>query len=91
MNKEYISAIQEFLRTWVLGIIPGLIGAIGVVIAGIDTEVGGVRINWILAGSILAVQTLSSLQTAIMSAVDKFIHKSGISTPLDFKSLDSLK
>lgn len=91
MKPEIISALQEFLRTFVFGMVVPVGAFLLVIKSGINVEVGGFNINWLLGASVLASGAISALNTAIVSAVDKFIHKNGISTPLDFKALDDLK
>lgn len=91
MSKELVSALQEFLRTFLLGLFIPLGATLLVVKNGINIEVGGFDINWLLALSIFVSGVISSLQVAVMSAADKYLHKKGVETPLDFKSLDSLK
>lgn len=91
MKPEIISAIQEGMRTFVIGEIFVLIAVLGVVKSGINTELGTFIIAWNVAGAVLASGSIVNLQTALGSAIDKFLHKSGVQTPLDFKSLDNLK
>lgn len=91
MSPNFVEAIKELLRTWALAIIAALVVAIGMVVQGISTSTGEFAINWPVVVAIVATGALTGLQTAIASAVDKFLHKSGVETPLDLESLDSLK
>lgn len=91
MSKEFISALQEFLRTFIQGMVVPFGAAVTIIAKGINTDVGGFNVNWLLVSSILAVGALYALQTGIVSAIDKWLHKKGVETPLDFKSLDGLK
>ena len=86
-----VSALQEFLRTFVFAFLPPVITSLGVIISGIDIVVGGFSIRWILIASILVSGVVSAFQTALISAGDKWLFKKGIETPMDFKSFDSLK
>ena len=91
LSKELTEAVKELIRTFILGEIPVLIAILGVIKSGIDTEVGGFFVKWILVLAILTAGTLGVLQTALMSALDKWLHEKDVKTPLDLKSLDILK
>lgn len=91
MSKAVVEALKEFIRTLVLGMIPVLVGALAIVKLGIDVEVGGFSIRWILVLAVLASGFVSVVQTALMSAGDKWLHSNDIKTILDLKSMDSLK
>ncbi len=91
MNPQFVSALQEFFRTFVLGMVVPVGAFLLVIKSGINIEVGGFVINWLLAWSVLASGAISALHTSLLSAVDKYLHKSGVETPLDFKGLDNLK
>lgn len=91
LSPEFVSALQEFLRTFVLGMVTPLGAALLIIKSGINVEVGGFNINWLLAGSILLSGSIGTFHTSLLSAIDKYVHKVGISTPMDFKSFDKLK
>lgn len=91
MNTQTVEALKELLRTFVLGLIPVLILTLGVVVSGIDTEAGTFNIAWPVALAVFLAGAITVIQTSVMSALDKFMHKHNIDMPQDFKSLDSLK
>lgn len=91
MSKEVVEALKETLRTFILGMIPVTIGVLAVIKSGIDVVVGGFSIKWILVFSIFVSGAIGAAQTAIMSGADKWIHEKKIETPLDLKSMDSLR
>lgn len=91
MKPEVISAFQQFLRIFILGEIAVFLTVLGVIAGGINTELGTFMIEWNVAGAVAVVETIAAFKIATASAIDKFIHKSGVSTPLDFKGLDGLK
>lgn len=91
LKPELVSAIQEFLRTLVLGMMTPIAASLLVLKSGINVEVGGFEINWLLAASVLVSGLISAFQTSLLSAVDKYIHKIGVTSIFDFKSLDTLK
>lgn len=92
MKKEaFISAVQEFLRTIALGMIPVIGGILLFIKSGINVEVGTFNINWMICLAMLVYGFIGVFQTALMSAADKWLHKAGVETPLDLKVLDSLK
>ncbi len=68
-----------------------LITVLGVVAAGINKELGLFLIQWNVAGAIFVAETIINIKLALASAADKYIHKSGVTTALDFNSLDKLK
>lgn len=91
LSEPLLEAIKEFIRTFILGVIP-IVGAVLLFIkAGIDTDNGTFNINWVGALAVLVAGVIGVVQTALMSAFDKWVHKNDIKTPLDLESLDSLK
>lgn len=95
MSQKQIDAVveglKEFIRTLLLGMLP-VFGAVLLFIkSGINIEVGTFNINWMIAVAMLVSGFLGVFQTALMSAADKWLHKTGVETPLDLKALDSLK
>lgn len=86
-----LEGLKEFIRTFALGEIPVLIGVLAIVKSGIDIQVGGFRINGILALAVFANGTITVVQTSLMSAADKWLHKSDVKTVLDLEGMDSLK
>jgi len=91
MNKETVSALQEFLRTIAMGEIIILSEVLGIIYLGINQELGTFVINWNVALAVFVGQNVFNLKMALLSASDKWFHKKGMSTFLDMKSLDSLK
>ena len=91
MKPEVIAAIQEGLRTFLIASIFVLIGTLGIVKGGINVELGTFVIEWNLALAFAVSGTITNIQTALGSALDKFLHKIGVETPLDLKSLDKFK
>lgn len=91
MNEELVSSVQEGLRTFIIGEIFVVIAVLGIIKAGINVELGTFVIAWNVAGAVAASASIVNLQTAIGSALDKFLHKNDVSTPLDLKFMDSLK
>lgn len=91
MNKQSVSAIQQFVRVVALGGVATLITVLGIISAGIDTELGTFIIRWNVVSAVAAVEMIAVVKVALASAVDKFLHESGIETPFDIKILDSLK
>ena len=91
MSTEFVSALQELIRTWIQGMVVPVGASLIIIARGIDTEVGGFNINWLLAVSVLASGAIYSLNTAIVSAVDKYFHKKGVETVLDIKVMYQLK
>lgn len=88
MSAEFRSALQEFLRTLSMGIILGLVSVIGIVLAGINKELGTFAIEWNVALATFVVEVLVTAKLALASGVDKWFHKKGVETPLNFKGLD---
>jgi type IV secretory pathway VirB2 component (pilin) len=91
LSPEMLSAVQEFLRTLVLGEIFTFLAVITIIAAGINRELGTFVIEWNVALAVFVADTLVNLKTSIASAVDKYMHKSGVKTVLDFKGLDTFK
>ncbi len=90
MAKPLIEALKEFTRTFLLGIIPVLSGIILFIRSGINVEFGSFNINWAIVLAMLVAGALGVLQTAIMSAADKWIHEKDIKTVFDLTSFDKL-
>lgn len=91
LSTQFVEALKEFLRTVVLGLVPALVASLGIIWNGIDTDAGTFDIAWNLVAAVFAANAIVVFQTSLMSALDKFLHKNKIETPLDFKSLDALK
>ena len=91
MSNALTEAIKEFIRTLLLGEIPAVIATLGAMKSGIDAELGTFVVEWTLVGAVFVSYTIVNVQTALVRALDKYIHKNGIKTPLDLTSLDSLK
>lgn len=89
-KEALLEGVKELIRTVILGmVIP--VGAVLIVIkAGINVDLGTFLIPWNIAGAILASGFIGSLQTAIPSAVDKWLHKSDVKSPLDLRGLDTI-
>lgn len=87
-NPEIVSAMQEALRTFVIGEIMALIPVLGIIATGIDIEVGGFNIRWLLAASLMAHSTITNVQTAIGRGIEKYLYKTSGENPLSFKSLE---
>ena len=91
MTSQFVSAIQEAIRTFILGMILVLVAVLGIIYSGINQELGTFLIEWNVALAVLTGGAITNLQTAIMSGLDKYLYKSGIDTPLNLKSMDKLK
>lgn len=91
LSSPVLEGLKEFIRTVVLGEIPVLIGVLSIVKSGIDIEVGGFKVNGLLALAVFVSGTISVIQTALMSGLDKWLHKSDVKTVLDLTSMDTLK
>jgi hypothetical protein len=91
MQKEAISALQEGLRTFIIAEILTLVVVLGIVVAGINKELGTFLIEWNVALAVLVADTIINLRTAIARGVEKYIYKSGIDSPLNLKALEKLK
>jgi hypothetical protein len=91
LPEAVVEGIKEFIRTFILGMLIPIGAALGVIQAGINVELGTFLIQWNLALAVLASGAVGSLNTAIASAFDKWLHEKEIKTPLDLKSLDVLK
>lgn len=90
MTKPLIEALKELTRTFILGMVPVLGGILLFIKSGINVEVGGFNINWMVALAMLVAGAIGTLQTALMSALDKWLHENDVKTVLDLKSFDSL-
>lgn len=89
-SQPVIEGFKEFVRTMILGLVP-VVGAILLFIkSGINVEVGSFNINWMIALAMLVSGFIGVMQTAIMSAFDKWLHKIDVRTPLDLRGMDSL-
>jgi len=91
LSPEVVSAVQEFLRTLVIGELFTLMAVITIVVSGINRELGTFGIEWNIALAVFIADTLVNLKVALGSSIDKFLHKSGVETPLDMKVLDYKK
>lgn len=91
MHKELVSAIQEFLRTLIIGEIFVLMEILGIIYLGINQELGTFIIQWNVALAVFVAQTVLLVKVSLGSALDEYLHKQGIQTPLDLQSLDALK
>lgn len=91
MKDSVVEALKELVRTFILGMIPVFITVLGVINTGIDVKVGGFSIQWILVLSVMTSGVISVIQTALMSAADKWLHENKVRTPLELKGMDSLK
>ena len=59
------------------GLIPAIVAAIMVIIAGINTTTGDMNIAWGVVRAIFIVQTLSAAATGLTKSLDKFLHETG--------------
>lgn len=91
MSAAFVEALKQFLRTLVLGFIPILGGVLLFIKSGIDTDLGTFNIKWLIVLAMLASGMIGVIQTALMSGFDKWLHEKDVKTPLDLKSMDSLK
>ena len=91
LSEEAVGAIQEFLRTLVIGELFTLMAVLTIMASGINKELGTFVIEWNIALAVFVGDTLVNLKVALGSAIDKFLHKSGVETPLDMKALDFKK
>ena len=89
-QPQTVEAIKEFVRTLILGLIPAVVAALGVISTGISTETGVFNIPWGIVIAVLAVDVIAVTKTALMSAGDKWLHAHDVETVLDLTSLDSL-
>ena len=71
-----------------MGVILGLVSVIGIILAGINKELGTFAIEWNVALATFTVEVLVTVKLALASGVDKWFHKKGVETPLNFKVLD---
>lgn len=77
MNSKYVEALKEFIRT-------GFLAAATVVVPQlIDMLSSGAEIDWRVLGVAAVI--------ALLRAVDRLLHVSGVETPLDLTGLDALK
>lgn len=90
-SASVVEGIKEFIRTILLGEIPVLIAVLAIVKAGINIDIGLFLIQWNVALAAFVAGTIGVIQTSGMSALDKWLHLEDVKTPLDLKSLDSLK
>lgn len=90
MKTQTVEALKEFVRTFVLGLIPGVVAAIAVINNGINTDTGEFNIMWTVVVAVLVSNILTVFQTALLKAADKWLHKHGVETALDMKALDRL-
>ena len=88
MKQQTIEALKELLRTFILGLIPPIVSVIYLIRDGINLETGEFNIAWVIVVAVLVSNALTVLGTAIMSALDKWLHENNVETPLDLKSLD---
>lgn len=91
LSSATVEGIKEFFRTLILGMIIPIGSTIGIIKAGVNVDLGTFGIQWNLALAILVSGFLGSLQVALPKALDKWLHKNSVSTPLDLTRLDSLK
>lgn len=91
MKPEVVSALQEGLRTFIIAEILTIIVVLGIIVSGINRELGTFLIEWNIALAVLVADTVVNLRTSIARGLEKFIYKSGVETPLNLKSLDGLK
>lgn len=90
LSASAVEATKEFIRTMVLGEIPVIVAALGVIQVGIKTD-GTFDIKWMIVLAILAGESIGVLKTSLMSAADKWLHENDVKTPLDLKGMDTLK
>lgn len=88
MNKESLESLKEGLRTFLLGEIPVIIGVLAIIKSGINVELGTFIISWNVALASFIVGTIGVFQTALASAVDKWLHIKDIKTMFDLRGLD---
>lgn len=91
MSNQLVEALKEFLRTIILGEIPILGGILLFIKSGIDITVGTFNINWMIALAMFVSGTIGVVQTALMSAADKWLHVNDVKTVLDLEGLNRLK
>ena len=89
-KPQTVEAIKEFLRTLILGLLPSLAAALGVIAIGIDTQAGTFHIKWAVVLAVLAVDAIAVIKTSLMSAADRWLHENKVEYPLDLRSLDKL-
>lgn len=90
MNPKVVEGIKELTRTFILGMIPVLVGVLAIIKAGINVELGTFIIQWNVALAVLVAGVIGVIQTAIMSGIDKWLHENDVKTPLDLRGLDRL-
>lgn len=83
MNSAFVESLKELVRMVVTAVISFLL---------VDNAVNFLLV-WIAGQSLDSTQVLfaSGLLTALLKAIDKFLHKSGNDSPLDLKMMDKLK
>lgn len=91
MSDELVSALQTFLRSVVIGLLMTTIVILGVAMSGINKDTGEISINWAVIKAIFFVEMIVVVRNAIPAAIDRYLHKSGIETPLNMKGLDQLR
>lgn len=90
-STELVESFKEGLRTFIGGELWTIVAVLGVIIAGINKELGTFLIQWNVALAILVADTAINLRTAISSAADKWLHEKDVRTVLDLRGLDTLK
>ncbi len=91
MSEAKVEALKQFIRTFILGEVWTIAAVLTVIATGINKELGTFMIPWNVALAIFVAETIVNLKTAITSGADKWLHTKDVSTPLDLRSLDSLK
>lgn len=91
MKPEIVSALQEGLRTFLIAEILTIVVVLGIIVAGINKELGTFVIEWNVALAVLVADTIINLRTGIARGIEKYLYKSGIDSPLNLKALDNLK
>lgn len=91
MSDELVSALQTFLRSIVIGLLMTTITILGIAMSGVDKDTGAISINWAVIRAVFFVEMAVVVRNAIPSAIDRYLHKSGIKTPLDMEGLDQLR
>lgn len=90
MQKEAISALQEGLRTFIIAEILTIVVVLGIIVSGINKELGTFIIEWNVALAVLVADSIVNLRTAIARGIEKYIYKSGVDSPLNLKTLERL-
>lgn len=91
MKPEIVSALQEGLRTFLIAEILTVVVVLGIIVAGINKELGTFVIEWNVALAVLVADSIINLRTGIARGIEKYLYKSGIDSPLNLKALDGLK